>query len=247
MPQQSNTNSLLYRDDLAEIHVDGYGFHWTGAADSILEWFSQYGICSGKVVDLGCGGGQWLAHLDEHGYETYGIDVSESMIRIASRNAPNSELQCGSFADVAIPKCDAVTSLGEPLNYLNSRRAMQRTLRKVFAALRPGGVFIFDVRHPAKGAVAPQSPHRISEDWCCLAHIEEDFRKNLLTRHITTFRRQKDGKYHRDTEVHRLKVFSRSDVSAWLRATGFRVRTKTAYGTYQLSKRQSIFICRKPE
>lgn len=29
----------LYGEDLAWIHVDGHGFHWTGAADAILAWF----------------------------------------------------------------------------------------------------------------------------------------------------------------------------------------------------------------
>jgi SAM-dependent methyltransferase len=240
------STSPLYHDDLAHIHVDGYGFHWSGAAEAILDWFRQFGVTKGKVVDLGCGGGQWLARVAEEGYETCGIDASESMIRLAKRNAPAAEFLCGSFADVAIPECDAATSLGEPLNYLNSGPAMRRTLRKVFTALRPGGVFIFDVRHPATGPVPPRDHHKLAEDWFCHARIEEDYRKNELRRYITTFRRTNDGHYRRDKEVHRLKVFSRDEVTKWLRKIGFRVRTRRAYGAYKLALRQSVFICRKP-
>ncbi len=138
----------LYRENLAHIHVDGYGFHWAGAAGGIIDWLAEFGVSSGKIVDLGCGGGEWLARLASAGYQTCGIDVSASMLQLAKHNAPNSEFVLGSFAEVAIPKCDAATSLGEPLNYLNSGPAMRRTMRKVFSALRPGGVFIFDVRHP---------------------------------------------------------------------------------------------------
>ena len=83
--QFAGENFVIYRDDLAYIHVDGYGFHWAGAAEAILAWFNGFGITGGMVVDLGCGGGQWLARLADHGYETYGIDVSASMIRLAKR------------------------------------------------------------------------------------------------------------------------------------------------------------------
>lgn len=239
-------NSPLYGDDLAHIHVDGYGFHWQGAADAILEWLDRSGISSGTVVDLGCGGGQWLDRLAQKGYETCGIDVSSSMIHLAKRNAPKARYLCGSFADVVIPECDAATSLGEPLNYLNSRSAMQRTMRNVFTALRDGGLFIFDVRHPAKGPVAPRDHHRAAADWFCHARIEEDFRNNQLTRYITTFRLTKNGMYRRDEEVHRLRVFSRAMMMDWLRKIGFRVRTHRAYGNYELGPRQTVFVCRKP-
>jgi len=246
MMQSSRKDSRLYRDDLAHVHVEGYGFHWTGAAEAILGWFDEFGIAGGKVVDLGCGGGQWLARLTKEGYETCGIDVSDSMIRMAKRNAPAAQTMCGSFADVAIPECAAVTSLGEPLNYLNSGPAMRRTMRNVYSALQPGGVFVFDVRHPASRDIAPRDHLKIAEDWYCCARIEEDFRKNQLTRNITTFRRMKNGSYRRDEEVHRLKIFSRAEVASWLRKIGFRVRTCRGYGEYQLGARQSVFICRKP-
>ena len=246
MEKSDSPISALYDDDLAWIHVDGYGFHWEGAADSILEWLNRFGISSGKVVDLGCGGGQWLARLANAGYETCGIDVSSSMIRLAKKNAPDADYLCGSFDDVEIPECDVATSLGEPLNYLNSGPAMRRTMRNVFSALRPGGVFIFDVRHPATVPVEPVIHHKIADDWLCYARIEEDFRKNALTRYITTFRKMKNGAYRRDEEVHRLKVFSRVEVTDWLRKIGFRVQTRRGYGSYELGKRQTVFICRKP-
>lgn len=82
-------------------------------------------------------------------------------------------------------------------------------------------------------------------DWFCYARIEEDFRYHQLTRFVITFRLVRGGKYRRHDEIHRLKVFSRAVVTGWLRKIGFRVRTRRAYGDFQLGPRQSVFICRK--
>src|SRR5690348_15238289 len=143
----------LYAPDLAHIHVTGYDFHWKGAAPAVLAWLRQSKIPSGTVVDLGCGGGQWLQHLAARGYTPVGIDQSAAMIRAAKKLVPKAKLIHGSFADVDLPACDAVTSMGEPLNYLNSQPAFKRTLKNVFRALRPGGLFVFDVRVPSNKPV----------------------------------------------------------------------------------------------
>ena len=243
LSKQATIPAQLYRDDLARIHIDGYGFHWEAAAPVVLAWLQERGINSGLLVDLGCGGGQWLAQADKSGYETVGIDVSPSMIQQAKRHSPNSTFVCASCTDADIPDCDAVTALGEPLNYLNSGRLMRRTIKNVFKSIRTGGLFIFDARHPPRRQVAPIDHHRSDEDWFCHARIEED--QNQLTRRITTFCRV--GKnFRRDQEFHRLKLFSKHQMLDWLRKSGFRVRVFRSYGNYQLAKRQSVFVCHKP-
>ena len=197
------------------------------------------------MLDLGCGGGQWLSRLHKQGYQTCGIDVSPSMLKIARRNSPGSTLIEGSFSEVDLPPCAAATCLGEPLNYLGQGHGIKRVLRNVFAALEPGGLFVFDVRHPP---VKPQPTihhSRSAEDWFCFARIEED--QNRLVRHITTFARQRGGCFRRAEETHLLKLFSRAQMIKWLREVGFRVRTRRSYGEYQLGKRQSVFLCRKPK
>jgi SAM-dependent methyltransferase len=248
MQRKSNPPKLhlpLYKEDLAHIHVEGYGFHWASAAEPILEWLRQFRIVSGTIIDLGCGGGQWLSRLTTEGYESIGIDVSESMIRMAKQNAPSSRFICGSFADVTLPACSAVTAMGEPLNYLASGAAIRRTMRNVFTAMDCGGVFIFDLRGASTEPIVARDHFKITEDWFCHARVEEDGRKNHLTRHITTFRRMKGETYRRDEEVHRLKIFPHSEVLRWLREIGFLVRTQRSYGSYKLGPRQLVFICRK--
>ena len=233
----------LYRQDLAAIHVAGYGFHWEGAADATLGWLADAGVASGRVVDLGCGGGQWLARLDAEGYSAVGVDISAGMLKLAKRTAPKAKLLHGSFDQVELPECDAATSFGEPLNYLNSGPKLRRTLRNVYRALRPGGVFVFDVRHPSAKPVAPRDHVRQGDGWFCHALIEEQGAS--FKRQITTFTSDDGGTYRRDDETHRLKVFPRAEMTSWLREIGFRVRTRRGYDDYRLGPRQSVFICKK--
>lgn len=242
MSNNSNNDAELYRNDLAQIHIDGYEFHWKGAAPVILNWLHEHGITNGQLVDLGCGGGQWVAHAADKGYQTVGIDVSRSMIRYAKKKSPSTRFICSSFAEADIPECDVVTSLGEPLNYLNSGVLIQRTIKKVYAALRKNGLFIFDVRHPPLQRIDSINHVKSGDDWFCHARIDEDPRR--LVRHITTFRKVGEH-FRRDQETHRLKLYSKPKMLTWLRGVGFRVRTFRGYGDYQLTKRQSVFTCRK--
>ena len=242
----NKSNHQLYGEDLSNIHIIGYGFHWSGAAEIVLQWLKDRGIDQGTVIDLGCGGGQWLERLIDAGYQAYGVDVSPNMLKVAKQIAPKAKLILGSFADISLPNCDAVTAMGEPLNYLNSGPAIRRTLRNVYKALRPGGVFVFDARHPATGPIAPVHSARSDRDWFCHCRTEENYRTNSMIRYITTFKRVGKINFRKNDEIHRLKVYSRAVVSTWLREIGFRVRTRRAYGDYELSKNQSVFICRKP-
>lgn len=243
MAKKHKTPSL-YGPDLAEIHIAGYELHWRSAASTVLEWLQQAGIDQGLIVDLGCGGGGWLAQLSGEGYDTCGIDVSPNMIARAKQLSPQSRLICGSCAEVSIPECDAITSIGEPLNYLGSESLIRRTIGNVYRALRPGGLFVFDVREPASGPVEPVNHIRTDEDWVCCSLNEEH--GNQLTRQITSFRRIKGDQYRRDQETHRLRLVPREKMLDWLRTAGFRVRRRRSYGEYRPPPRLAIYVCRKP-
>ena len=239
-----------YREDLAYIHDVGFGDYALGAAPGILEILDRNGIREGLVVDLGCGSGLWARELAKaRCYRVLGIDISESMIDIARRRVPEAEFRVGSLFEADIPPCEAVTSISEVLNYLfdpeNGGQELARLFRRVYQALVPGGVFVFDVAGPGQIPRGTKSRgFSEGEDWVVLVEKEEDRERATLTRRITTFRRVGEH-YRRDDEVHRQRLYRPSEIAGELRRAGFRVRTMRGYGQYDLPRAHAAFVARK--
>jgi SAM-dependent methyltransferase len=238
-----------YQEDLAYTHDVGHGFFATGAAPGLLALFKRHGINDGLVVDLGCGSGIWARILTDAGYDVLGIDYSKAMIALARKRAPQATFRVGSYLTAELPRCDAVTSVGECFNYLfdrDARTELTGLFGRVHEALRPGGLFVFDILEP--GQLRPGERirrHRIGDDWAVLVEVEEDPAEEVLTRHITSFRRV--GKhYRRNEEVHRQRLYHGRDLAADLEGVGFRVRLLRGYGEYRLNRAHAVLLARKP-
>jgi SAM-dependent methyltransferase len=238
-----------YQADLAYIHDVGHGGFARAAAPGLLALLRRHGIDGGLVVDLGCGSGIWARELTRAGYEVLGVDFSAAMIALARKNAPRAKFRRESYLTVRLPPCDAVTSVGECLNYLFDRdpeAGLAPLFGRVYAALRSGGVFVFDVLGPGLlgRGVSPRR-HRLGEDWAVMVEIEEDTARRLLTRHITSFRRV--GKlYRRGEEVHRQRLYEAAELADQLRQAGFRARTLRGYGAFRLGRAHAVLLARKP-
>jgi SAM-dependent methyltransferase len=149
-----------YREDLAYIHDVGHADFALESAPGILEVLVRNGIRDGLVIDLGCGSGLWARELVDTGYRVLGIDISEAMIELSRKRVPEADFRVGSLFGVDIPPCAAVTAVSEVLNYLfdeeNECRGLARLFRRVYDALAPGGVFVFDVLVPGRCCRGPR-------------------------------------------------------------------------------------------
>jgi SAM-dependent methyltransferase len=236
-----------YQADLAYIHDVGFGGFARDAAPGLLAILQQRGIASGFVIDLGCGSGIWARALTDAGYKALGIDISAAMIALARQKAPRAHFQKASLLRVKLPNCDAVTSIGECLNYRfdeHGEAERRSFFARVLAALRPGGVFVFDLLQP--GAMRGGKPERIfstGKDWAIL--VEKTEAGHRLTRTMTLFR-QVGTLYRRSTETHVVHLFRAADIARELRGVGFRVRILRGYGALKFRKAQVGFIATKP-
>jgi SAM-dependent methyltransferase len=239
-----------YDRDLAYIHDTGFTGFARRAAPGLLRLLRQNRVTGGLVVDAGCGSGVWARELTDRGYEVLGIDISADMVRLARRQAPAARFQVGSFLSAKLPPCDAVTSIGECVNYAFDRRSGKKRLTeffgRVYGALRPGGVFIFDIVEPGLvGKGPPQRRFLEGPDWAILLEVREDRKRKTLTRQIASFRRV--GKlYRRSEEIHRLHLYSGSELLAELSRAGFEAHLLGGYGRFRFQPAHVGFLARKP-
>jgi hypothetical protein len=149
-----------------------------------------------------------------------------------------------------LPVSVAVTAVGEVLCYAfdsaNDDLGRAHWFRRVYEALRPGGVLLFDTAGPER--VPLRGPHRTfatESDWAVLAETDIEETTGTLVRKIISFRRI-GTLYRRDDEVHRLSLIDPVATLATLRAVGFEAEIIPAYGSVLLPPGVVAFLCRKP-
>jgi 2-polyprenyl-3-methyl-5-hydroxy-6-metoxy-1,4-benzoquinol methylase len=103
--------------------------------------FSRPSVPPTRVLEIGCGLGWVLQHLDR-AYETHGIDISSYAINVARQVTPRSNLRVG----------DASTLKEYPDNHFNAIVAKHvfehialpsETLNECARVLAPGGILIY--------------------------------------------------------------------------------------------------------
>jgi len=236
-----------YDVDLAHVHDAGFTDVVLRAAPGLLALLGRAARPGALVVDLGCGSGVWARVLLDRGYRVLGVDLSEPLLALARRRAPEAEFRLGSLFREAIPPCAAVTSLGECVNYLfdpAGEGGLAALAHRVHAALPPGGLFLFDTIEPGQ---APPG-HTVrgfteGDDWTVLVEKREE--AGILTRRIVTFRRD-GGQWRRSEETHRQHLLAGAQAAAVLRAGGFRVRVRRVWGEAPLLPGRAALIARKP-
>jgi SAM-dependent methyltransferase len=96
----------------------------------------------GRVLDVGCGMGQFMAAMQQRGWESVGIDQSDRAVTYVKETL-GLEAYLGQLEDLAMPEAefDAVT-MWDSLEHLHYPKA---ALREIWRLLRPGGYLLIRV------------------------------------------------------------------------------------------------------
>ncbi len=240
--------SNYYKEDLTYIHDVGYSEYALKSAAEILDILSQNKIHDGFIVDLGCGTGLSAAEFIRAGYQVLGIDISESMIALAKTKVPSADFRVASLFKTEIPPCTVVTAIGECFNYLfdpdNDEHQLLQVFGRIYDALVPGGVLIFDIAEPGQIDINNNQYFNEGDDWLVLVEKKENSDQSLLTRKIITLRKLGEH-YRHDDEVHMMQLYRSTDIAQKLRQVGFKVQTMCSYDQFRLPKAHAAFIARK--
>ena len=237
----------FYGKDLAQVHDEAYCAH-AAAAAACAERLLK-GLPKGTLVyDLGCGTGLTTRALLRRGFKVAGVDASPGMLAIARKRAPGARFTRGSLYGLRLHACGAVLAIGEVLNYTarpaGHKSAAAAFFRRVHAALRPGGVFLFDLAGPGQVPGGRGRSWTAGRGWHVLVDKREDGR-GVLRRGIITLMRSRGG-LRRGEETHVQKLLEPSWTAAQLRAAGFSVKVLPGYGRYRLDQRRYAVLAVKP-
>ena len=129
----------VYDRFTADYNHDG----WLGGLEA---WARAEGLHGREVLDVGCGTGSSFLPLTTRGYRVTGCDISPEMVALARARAGRSANVL--VADMRrlpwMARFDLITCLDDAVNYLLERADLEAALASMWAALRPGGILIFD-------------------------------------------------------------------------------------------------------
>lgn len=180
-----------------------------------------------NILEIGCGTGEIAVRMQKKGYKVEAIDNSIEMLKLAKEKYKNIEFIKKDMRNLEYEeKFDAVISVFDTLNYLNSYDDLIFSLEGIKKSLKSKGVFLFDII--TKKMLENMFPDGIFADdrdsmtilW---KHREIDKLEEIST---SFFIKEEENNYYRVDEVFMKKMFSMKKLDEIIEKTGFKLLKK---------------------
>lgn len=149
------------------------------------------------LLELGCGTGSVLEQLQAR-YTVTGVDLSQSMLRIARTKLPHARLLRRDITTVALGATfDAVVCVADVVNHLRPFRAWEALFARAHEHLADGGVFVFDMNtqlHLSELAAAPPITSWSPQGHFTMLDVVEAARESVEVE-VTVFEHRRNGTY----------------------------------------------------
>ena len=127
-------------DDPWSSVADDWGRYWGGFARPVWEpLLATAAIGPGtRVLDVGCGTGELLEHLQERGARPAGVDPAPRMVELARARAVGADVRPGDFEQ--LPFDDGAFEALLAVNAFQLAGDQERALAEAGRVLTPGGI-----------------------------------------------------------------------------------------------------------
>lgn len=152
----TDTKTINWYNDNAKSYTD----HVRNPSESIYHSFyekpAMYSLVPDiswkSVLSLGSGSGEDSNHLKKMGSkQSYGIDISEALIKMAQISYPDCQFSCMDMEKLSFPDVSfdfVYSSLA--LHYIED---WNRVFQETFRILRPNSYFLFSFQHPLRSSM----------------------------------------------------------------------------------------------
>jgi ubiquinone/menaquinone biosynthesis C-methylase UbiE len=198
-------------------------------AELLPSVLQAYGVSPRTILDVACGEGTFAVAMAEKGFTVTGLDISPNMLKSARDRAGNANVNVEFvLGDMRLldfeTEFDLVTCWFDSLNYLLDLDRLRSAFKGVYRALRPGGLFIFDMNTIHGLAVIwGRSSCYVEHDTSQIFEVhrqEYDHERNMATMKITGFLKE-GNTWIRIDEDHRERGYRIDDIAGCLNDCGF--------------------------
>ena len=195
----------------------------------ILEFLEALLQAEGKhpetVLDLACGTGSMSILLAKKGYRVIGADMSEDMLTEAQSKADELEGNRPFFIRQRMEKLrlpepvDCIVCCLDSLNYITDPTLCKKAIERAYRALKPGGIFLFDVNTPEK-LRAMDGQVFLDEDDDVYCVWRGAYQDRICRYGLDLFRREGDV-WIRSFEEHLEYAYTQEELTGYLHDAGF--------------------------
>lgn len=195
-------------------------------ASEVLEVLSLVDVSSkqgSKILDFGCGSGMHIREFLRQGFEIFGYDPSEYMVKQAQSNNPSTS---NLFSDLRLlnVEFDFVYSLFDVINYQVKDDDLMKYVRTISDQLKIGGVVLIDGWHLP--GVLQNPPKNVVKDYLLggrkirrIVTPQISTQKNLFPLEIQLMDVLTDKVF--SNQIHIMRAFTHEEIQDLLLENGF--------------------------
>lgn len=191
----------------------------------LLKVYKKYNLKGKDILDLACGTGAMSLRLSKSGYKVLGVDLSQTMLEIAQKNAYKDHVKARFIQQDMLNlelfhAYDSIISYCDGFNYILNEEDLEKIFKKVYHYLKDDGLFVFDISSDYKlSQVLANNVFTESDEAPYIWENYYDPEEKILEFDLTLFVAEGDH-YKRYDEVHRQRAYTVNQVVDLMQKSG---------------------------